>query len=518
MFNKLFTAIKKYKKDNPKEFWLLVIILVVGAFLRLYRIPEYMTFLGDEGRDVIIVRRLITELDLILVGPGTSIGNMYLGPLYYYMMAPALALAGLSPVGPAIQIALLGVLTIWFVWFVANQWFGKTAAFVAAFLYTISPTVIHYARSSWNPNIMPFFALLLIWSVWKFWIEKQWKWLIVTGVSMAFIMQSHYLGLILFPLIGLFWLLSYRGVVNKVKEKRLVIRYSLFSGAIFTALMSPLVIFDARHGWRNFAAIKKFFLERQTTVSARPWTSLPKLWPNFVQINTSLLAANQEKVGLYVSAAFVVLIIWLLRTQWSKFSSKTRSAYYLLIVWIGLALVGFGIYKQHIYDHYYGFIFPALFIFLGGLLQYTLEKADKAGKNILLAGLALLVFVNLQNNALLFEPNRQYPRSLAVAEKIKEEAKGNPFNLAVIAERNYEDGYQYHLERWKLDVRDIDSQLLDETVTDQLFVICELVDREKCDPVHSPKAEVVNFGWTRTSEEWEVGGTMLYKLVHVERK
>src|ERR1700690_3254568 len=99
------------------EFWILVTILIIGAVCRLYNIAGYMTFLGDEGRDVIIVRRLLVEGHPPLIGPGTSIGNMYLGPLYYYMMAPALFLAAFSPVGPAVQIALLGIVTIWLVWF-----------------------------------------------------------------------------------------------------------------------------------------------------------------------------------------------------------------------------------------------------------------------------------------------------------------------------------------------------------------------------------------------------------------
>ncbi|KKU22481.1 MAG: hypothetical protein UX34_C0028G0006 [Candidatus Woesebacteria bacterium GW2011_GWF1_46_13] len=117
---KIALRIKNWIRQNPKEAIILGVILLVATFLRLYRISEYMTFLGDEGRDVIIVRRLLVDFDPILIGPGTSIGNMYLGPLYYYLMAPALALAGLSPVGPAVQIALLGVATVFFVWYLAR--------------------------------------------------------------------------------------------------------------------------------------------------------------------------------------------------------------------------------------------------------------------------------------------------------------------------------------------------------------------------------------------------------------
>jgi len=144
----LVKAMAKVNLKISKELWLLGLILVVGAFLRLYKIDQYMTFLGDEGRDVIIVSRFIKHFDLMLVGPGTSVGNMYLGPLYYYLMVPALFLAGFSPVGPAVQIAILGVATIALIWWMGRQWWGKTAGLVAAALYAVAPTVIIFSRSS----------------------------------------------------------------------------------------------------------------------------------------------------------------------------------------------------------------------------------------------------------------------------------------------------------------------------------------------------------------------------------
>ena len=64
-------------------------------------------------------------------------------------------------------------------------------------------------------------------------------------------------------------------------------------------------------------------------------------------------------------------------------------------------------------------------------------------------------------------------------------------------------------------VIDIDPQLADETTAEQLFVVCELA-KEKCDPTHSPKAEVANFGWSKIEEEWDISGVTLYQLVHTE--
>ena len=154
--------------DFIKANWLLITILLIGSFLRLYKISAYMTFLGDEGRDVLVVRNLLVHFDPILIGPGTSVGNMYLGPLYYYFMAPFLFLSNFSPVGPAVGVALLGIATIYLVYVTGHDWFGKKAGLIASLFFAISPTVIIYSRSSWNPNIMPFLHFYLFFQFGKF--------------------------------------------------------------------------------------------------------------------------------------------------------------------------------------------------------------------------------------------------------------------------------------------------------------------------------------------------------------
>jgi len=84
------------KKGFRLEFILLVLIIALAAFLRFYKLSEYMTFLGDEGRDVLMVKRILTTLDIPLIGPPMSVGNIYLGPLYYYMMTIPMAVFWLN--------------------------------------------------------------------------------------------------------------------------------------------------------------------------------------------------------------------------------------------------------------------------------------------------------------------------------------------------------------------------------------------------------------------------------------
>ena len=75
-------------KINIKKHWVIIIIIAISAFMRLFKISDYMEFLGDQGRDVVIVRDFLKHGNLFFIGPQTSIGNMYLGPYYYYFIAP----------------------------------------------------------------------------------------------------------------------------------------------------------------------------------------------------------------------------------------------------------------------------------------------------------------------------------------------------------------------------------------------------------------------------------------------
>lgn len=475
-----------------KKNWILLTILIIGAFLRLYKIDGYMTFLGDEGRDSIIVRNLLVHADPILIGPGTSVGGMYLGPLYYYFMAPFLFLSGFSPVGPAVGIALLGVATIYLIYIVGRDWFGKTAGIIAAILFSISPTVITYSHSSWNPNIMPFFALLSIYAIWKVYASREasrevgW-WLIICAISFAFVLNSHYLGVFLAPVLFVYWFLS-----------RPPLRYSLFAITLFAFLMSPILAFDIRHDWMNSRALYKFLTVREETVSINPLNSISRTYPLFEQINSSMLTSKTEPLGKIVSI-FIILSLVLI-----PFLNKK-----IIILWLISGLIGLSLYKQNIYDHYFGFLFPVPFLFFGLFFQKIYESKYKI-LSVLIFG--ILVILNLYFNPFRNNPNNQLQRAKNVSTKVLEIAGDKPFNLAVLAERNYEDGYRYFMEVAGAKVMHAD-RWDQKTIVDTLMVICEM-EESKCDPTHSPKAEVANFGWSKIEDMWEVDGVIIYKLVH----
>lgn len=484
-------------KKNKCEFVMLLNVLVLGLFLRLFRIGELMTFLGDEGRDVRIVRDLITQGNLVFVGPQTSVGNMYLGPLYYYMMAPALFLSGLNPVGPAVMIAILSVITILFTWYVARNWFGKEAAIFSALLYAVSPVAIIYGRTSWNPNPMPFFALLSIWGIYQVWQHKKYFWLPIIGLSTAFALQMHYLGLLLLPTLGLFWFIALNNLKKEKRSNLSFIKNTIFAVLLFLILMSPLILFDLKHQGMNLSALEGLLSAKSGVFNLGSILSKPFSIFSFVM--SSLLSGN-EKPALIYSIIFCLASAIFLITKRHQDHIKILSA------WILFTVLGLSLYNQPIYIHYLGLIYPAIFLLSGALISFLLKNKPviKWATFILLI---VLIINNLRTSPSFGSPNHQLQRTEQVADLIIKESKGQPFNLGLISKNNYDESYRYFLENKNSTLEKDQNK-----ITDQLFVICE--DGDSCKPEGHSQYQIAVFGIAKIDSQYQIDGIKIYRLIH----
>lgn len=504
MVKKIITFIKK----NPTEVAVFAFIILSALFLRIYKIDSYMTFLGDEGRDALMIKRILTTGDIPLIGPPTSIGNMYLGPLYYYMMAVPMALSWLNPVAAAVMVALIGSATVGLVYFFSRIWFGMTAAIVASVLYTISPVTITYSRSSWNPNPAPFFALLALLGLYLARKRNNFKWFILSGASLAFAVQMHYLALILLPIYGFLWI--YELVIMR-KHKTGMKNFwlgTILSILIFLILMSPLLIFDLKHNWMNFRAISTFFGDRQTTVNLNILNSIGRIPTVYSQtlIGRYMGGENVFVTGLLSVLMFVPTIFLI----YKFLKSRTKYWPYLaLSVWLFGGVLGLGLYKQNIYDHYLGFLNPVIYLSMASIVGLLLQ-VKKPYKNfswiLIILLVVSVVWVNLEKSPLKAAPNNQLHRTEQIADFIIQNTDGKPFNFALISKNNYDAAYQF-----VLDIKGHKPPQVPFEITEQLFVVCE---DPVCEPINHPKYEIAAFGWAKIEKESNFQGIKVYKLVH----
>jgi len=454
---------------SNKEYWPLFLIVALGAFLRFYNLRDGMPYLGDEGRDVLIAKGIITGQHFPLVGPPTSIGNLYLGPLYFYLMAPFLGVFGFDPLGPAVFVALTSIATIVLIYILTKEMFkNQLAGNLSALLYAVSPLTVEFGRWPWNPNVMPFFATLFIFSLWRVFEKKQEAWILLTGISLALILQSHYLGLAAILVLA-----------SSLIIKRPTIKYIEYwvAGLIFfLVLMSPLFIFDLRHDFLNIRGFWQIVSERRSggfsiiDIVSRSRDRLRQIFGDFTSLGERSLA-NNLLLGLS-------LVIWIVL-------AKPKRQWWLVGVWLIGGAVFMGLYQGPFYGHYLEFLIPACAIFLGGMLA-TLSRLHLIGKGLaMVTTLILVIFFIFQSQKIVLRklvPNVQTTKELV--HFIADNSTGEPFNFSLLAKNNYDTAYRYFFDLWNLPAEY-------NSVTKQLFVICE--GEAVCQPQGNPKWEIAIF-------------------------
>ena len=489
-----------------KRWWIipLIIILALASFLRLNNIAGYMTFLGDEGRDVLVVMHMIVNHKFTLLGPTASVGGFFLGPIYYYFMLPFLWAWHLNPVGPAIMVALFGIATVGLVFWVGKEMYGVWAGLIAASIYAMSPLVIAYSRSSWNPNLVPFFATLLMYLLHKVIKVKKTSYLIMIGICLGIGLQLHYLFLFLFVVVAV-WLLVHAKNIRLADS----IVY-VFLGFIIG--YSPFLVFEIRHGFPNTMTVIRFvFSGTDTGTNPSYFATVDDVL--FRSFGRLLYRLPDGAVWSRLSPW--QLYTWFIGTRLTIFMAivyflKKRT--YLPVLWLIIVVLLFGFYRKGIYDYYFGIIFPLPFLFVGATVA-SLRKSIVGRLAMIFLWVGLLYF-NWQGRPFLYPPNNQLTQARTIAETALAHTDGKPFNFALITDGNSDHVYRYFFEiegHAPITIENTQKDPERRTVTDQLIVICEL---QECKPLGHPLWEIAGFGRAEITGEWDVPFVKIFRLVH----
>lgn len=503
----------------------LTLIILAAAFLRIYRISDYMTFLGDEGRDVLVVYNILHGSPTLL-GPTASVGGFFLGPIYYYFMAPFLFLFNYDPVGPAVMVALFGVATVFLIYVVTKEFFNKNAAIIASLLYSISPLVINYSHSSWNPNLMPFFCLLTLYTLYKAVQKKNTLLFLSVGFLLGITIQLHYLATFLGAIVAICVLFIYWFKYQEIIKKYLYI----FAG--FLVGWSPFLAFEVRHGFNNIKAIIAFIFHPAGKDALNESLGFfPTLYNVFFRIFGRLIAGFPPPDQYYLYSK-EVLFFWqiviltlgiissyvLFKKTHDLFKKRNESLnkYLILSIWLLVGVILFGFYRKQVYDYYFGFLFPLPFILIGN--AFSSLMANKKLKYISIIVLFLLVAINLYGIPFRFEPNRQLNQAEIVAKAVVDKTDNKPYNFALVTNSNSDYAYRYFFKIWGKDPVTIQNSADDpqrKSVTDQLLIVCEL---SPCHPLGWPAWEVSGFGRAEIAGEWPVSVLQVDRLVHYKEK
>lgn len=473
---------------------LVAALILIGSFLRLYNLRGTMQFFGDQGRDALIARRILIEHHPALIGPVTSVGNMYLGPLYYYFMVFPLLLTYPDPMGPAVAVALLGCVTLALVYFLGKQMVGRRAAILALVLYTFSPVIITNVRFSWNPNIVPLFSLLLVFSLYRT-LKGHFRDWIYIGAYAAILFQLHYITLIVIGFAGLIWIGE---MVNLIRSKQPVgefVKPTIAAIVIFLVSLVPLVIFDLRHNFLNSQGFLSFFTGSTSHfgVSALFFSWLALIIRNLFEIFS---------VKIYQWPAFITFAVLVIASviSWKKQSAKDE--FYLgrrlLLGAFAFGALGLSFYHGSIFDHYLGFMFPisclVFGLLLGLLWKRMIARPLVVGFLLVLIGLSLRDYPGQHHLGYNVDLGKQTASMIAARVK-----PGESYNLISFSITNDYDGMNYRYFLTTLNRPPVDVSNLHDFP--KLFIIDE---RQNEDVLTSPQYLIASWPNRKVTDDFWV--------------
>ncbi|MEK7565516.1 MAG: glycosyltransferase family 39 protein [Patescibacteria group bacterium] len=484
-----------------KTYFCLILILVIAAFIRFYRLPEYLQFLGDEGRDVLIVKQMIVDHKFTLLGPTASVGGFYIGPIYYYFMLPFLWLFRLDPIGPAVMASLFGLGTIVLVYYFCKHFVNAKVGLLAAFLITISPRMIDMSRFSWNPNPMPFFALLTIFLLYFSVAGKKILFTFLAGVSVGIMLQLHYIDLVFLPIAGLSLMLLFP--IRQWFFQFVSLGLGILLGN------SLFLIFEFRHNFPNIKSVWEFLTRKSTPVAPRSLNFIALFDDVARQLFDNYLSfAGKISENIY-HLSLLGFGIWIAKSVTDK---TNRPKMILLLVWLIVGVLGLGSYRGTLHSHYFGYLYPLPAIMMAVTLSLLLNK--KWLWPVFIVALIFISYLQIQKWYLWTPPNNLVEQTKNVDKIVLQMVEDQPYNFALITPGNSDHAYRYFLELQGSKPIVIENPQIDperNTVTNQLIVICE----GPCAPLGNPLWEVAGFGRAEVAQTRQAPvGITVYKLVH----
>ena len=471
--------------------WLLITIIIFAIFLRFYKLEEFATFLGDQGRDAIIIKRILTREHLPAIGAPTSIGQVYLGPFYYYFIAPWLLLFNFNPLGLAFGVAFLSSVFLLISFFIINKIFDEKTALISLFLLSFSYVLIDLSRFSWNPNLLPFFSLFTLYFFYQA-IKTEKKLLFfLAGALLSFSIQLHYLALSLVLPIAIYSLF-YLFKNKKNFFSRFTSLFILFLS--FTVFSSPLIVFDLRH---NFLNSKNFLnLLKDTKGSGGSFIT------NFLNTFSSL---NFYSFNHQFNQLIAIILLSAIFLSFFTYLKKSKDSFFHLHFVFILILLFLSGFSGPRHPHYLGVLYPFYFILISRYLTFL-------NKNFIekLAVLAFLVFFFILNSQryvfLYYKGGNQIKLAEKIAKKILKNINKEKFTITSLPEKYSDSTYRYFLEIWNKKPIEKDSLIK----ADELFVVCE----KQCHPIiGNPQWDIAYFAPNKIANQWSVNNVKIYKLI-----
>ncbi|MCX6705768.1 MAG: glycosyltransferase family 39 protein [Candidatus Woesebacteria bacterium] len=428
--------------DHKVVYFLLLIILGFGLFLRVYNLNAILGFYYDQGRDALSIWNLWHLGNIPFIGPTTGIAGIFRGPLYYYLIAPFYLIGKGNPIYPSVFLSLTTVIASGLMYYLGFKIQDRVTGLIAAIISCFSFNIIMASRWLSNPTPMLLLSMLFVWMLILIVEGKKWAWapaIFIATVSLFHFGSAGEVFYFVALLVVFVWQLKLRRLPNK--------KIIIWSTVLVLLTLLPLIAFDIKNHGLIVENIKKFlFTEGSFKLPA--WWMVGDKFDFYYDVFTNKLFNARYYYERFLLGGVLLIFFYNLHRLIKKDGVKVLV---LLLSSVILGVVFFQGNFGNFYDYYLtGYYLPFLLLFaitLGSIRKSYLGKIF----------VIYFIYIFLSNNSAILKfklmDKGDGPNSISFwAQKqaiawIYNDTKGKDFNVDVYVPPVIPYAYDY-LFKW----------------------------------------------------------------------
>lgn len=268
---------------------ILIIIILIGAILRLYKLADYPINLSHDE-----ITQLYDAISIAQTGKDIygnflpfifpSVGD-FKPPFYTYTVSVFYFLFGWKEIIVRLPASFFGILIIPAIYFFTLKLLkNKTISLAAAFFTAIAPFEIYFSRKSFENGAGILLMLMGFLSLFKYFEHKRSRWMYFSSIIFAAGMYTYFSHAIIIPFLITVFIFVYRHhFSSKFREYLLPILFfiTLISPLIFMIFANPGVRFRSQTVFisqdrtlgsllelgRSNNPVQNFLVQKNTTLS-----------------------------------------------------------------------------------------------------------------------------------------------------------------------------------------------------------------------------------------------------------
>lgn len=401
-----------------RDHLILGLILAVGLFFRIYQPASRLEFAHDGDLYSWIVKDIVVDRHIRLIGQQTSATGIFIGPLFYYMLVPFFLLFKMDPIGGVVPITIIGMITIFSYYWIFAKLFNKIVGLIGAFLQAVLLSPVYFDRA-----VVPSTPTNL-WIIWYFFCvvsisRGNYKVLWILGLLIGLIWHIHIALLPALIAIPVAILLS-----KKLPSSKAIFPFL----ASFFLTSAPLFLFEHRHNFSQAKSLYANFFQSHGSGDAG--------WDK-INLVIMYLGHNLERLFFFPNSmhlgtqtiAYLFLVLPLGLYILKVIKTKETLIFY---AWIAGVILFYGLSSSQISEYYLTNV-EVVFMALVSLAFFKLFQSNTWGRWIVFALLTTILVKNL--NFFLTEERykKGYKERKAAAEFIVQDAKDKEFPCIAIS-------------------------------------------------------------------------------------